>query len=71
MLLQKVDGEDALTALSVGNHDHVDSFLDGHKGWVFDSNTGNIRELRLASATEEVTQIVASQSLQPEPGVAA
>jgi mRNA-degrading endonuclease YafQ of YafQ-DinJ toxin-antitoxin module len=66
LLLQRVDGEDALIALSVGNHDHVDSFLDGHKGWVFDPTTGNIRELRLATATEEATQIVASQSLQAE-----
>lgn len=66
LLLQKVDGENALIALSVGNHDHVDSFLDGHKGWVFDPTTGNIRELRLATATEEATQIVASQSLRAD-----
>lgn len=66
LLLQQVDGEDTLIALSVGNHDHVDSFLDGHKGWVFDPSTGNIRELRLATATEETTQVVASQSLQVE-----
>jgi superfamily I DNA/RNA helicase/fructose-specific component phosphotransferase system IIB-like protein len=65
LLLQKVEGEDAFIALSVGNHDHVDSYLDGHKGWVFDL-TGNIRELRLATATEEATPVVASQSLQFE-----
>jgi superfamily I DNA/RNA helicase/mRNA-degrading endonuclease YafQ of YafQ-DinJ toxin-antitoxin module len=66
LLFQRVDGEDTLIALSVGNHDHVDSFLDGHKGWVFDPTTGNIREMRLATATEEATQVVASQSLQVE-----
>lgn len=66
MLFQRVDGEDGLIALCVGNHDHVDSFLDGHKGWVFDTS-GNIRELRLASATEEATQVVVSDSLQAEP----
>jgi superfamily I DNA/RNA helicase/mRNA-degrading endonuclease RelE of RelBE toxin-antitoxin system len=65
LLVQLVDGEDALIALCVGNHDHVDSFLDGHKGYVFDKN-GNLRELMLASATEETTQIVASQNLQTE-----
>ncbi|MBI4303785.1 MAG: UvrD-helicase domain-containing protein [Chloroflexi bacterium] len=65
LLIQRVDEEDAVIALCVGNHDHVDSFLDGHKGWVFDSN-GNIRELRMASATEEATQIVVSQNLQIE-----
>lgn len=65
LLIQRVDGEDSVIALCVGNHDHVDSFLDGHKGWVFDSS-GNIRELRMASATEEATQIVASQNLQTE-----
>jgi superfamily I DNA/RNA helicase len=63
LLLQRVDSEDAFIALCAGNHDHVDSFLDGHKGWIFDTN-GNIRELRLASATEEAAQVVVSQSLQ-------
>ncbi len=65
LLIQRMDAEDSIIALCVGNHDHVDSFLDGHKGWVFDQN-GNIRELRMASATEEATQIIASQNLQTE-----
>ena len=63
LLIQPVDGEDSIMAICVGNHDHVDSFLDGHKGWVFYPN-GNIRELRMASATEEATQIIASNKLQ-------
>lgn len=66
LLLQRVDDGDTVIALSVGNHDHVDSFLDGHKGWVFDPSTGNIRELRLATATEEATPVVFSQALQAE-----
>ena len=67
LLLQRVDNEDALIALSVGNHDHVGLVSRRHKGWVFDPRTGNIRELRLATATEEATQIVASRSLASEP----
>jgi hypothetical protein len=29
-----------MVALVVGTHDHVDSFLDGHRGYVFDGRTG-------------------------------
>jgi len=66
LLLQRVEGEDTFIALSAGNHDHVESFLDAHKGWVFDPNTKNIRELRVATAPEEATPVVVSQGLKAE-----
>ena len=40
LVFQKVQGSNALVALAVRKHDHVDSFLDGHKGHVFDPRTG-------------------------------
>jgi hypothetical protein len=55
-----------MVALVVGTHDHVDSFLDGHKGYVFDGKTGRLRELRLATATETAVEMVPSAELQGE-----
>ncbi len=57
---QRIDGEDALIALAVGTHDHVDAFLDGHKGFVFDPRTGRLKELRLATAEDTAVEIVPS-----------
>lgn len=65
LLFQKVSGEDSFIALAVGKHDHVDSFLDGHKGWIFTPN-GNLRELSVATATEQVTQVVPSRTVKEE-----
>src|SRR5271165_1371729 len=52
MVMQQTGAGDSLLALVVGTHDHVESFLDGHKGYVFDPSTGRVRELRLATAVE-------------------
>jgi len=62
-VFQKVDGSDSLIALCVGKHDHVDSFLDAHKGWVFDPRTGRMKELRLAAIDEVVVNAVVSTEL--------
>ncbi len=45
-----------MVALAVGTHDHVDLFLNGHKGYVFDQKTGQLRELRLGTATETAVE---------------
>lgn len=66
LVLQRGDSDDAMVALVVGTHDHVDSFLDGHKGYVFDGKTGRLRELRLATATETAVEMVPSVELQAE-----
>jgi superfamily I DNA/RNA helicase len=66
LVLQRSDSDDAMVALVVGTHDHVDSFLDGHKGYVFDGATGRLRELRLATATETTVEMVPSAELQAE-----
>jgi len=55
-----------MVALSVGTHDHVSSFLDGHKGYVFDEKTGQLRELRVGTATETAVEMVPSAALQAE-----
>jgi superfamily I DNA/RNA helicase len=55
-----------MVALVVGTHDHVEAFLDGHKGYVFDGKTGRLRELRLATATETAVEMVPSAELQGE-----
>jgi hypothetical protein len=55
-----------MVALVIGTHDHVDAFLDGHKGFVFDEKTGRLRELRLATATETAVEMVPSAELQAE-----
>ena len=60
LVFQKVQGSKALVALTVGKHDHVDSFLDGHKGHVFDPNTGRIRELRIATVEDTSVDVVPS-----------
>src|SRR5580700_3405107 len=66
LVLQRSDSDDAMVALVVGTHDHVDSFLDGYKGYVFDGRTGRVRELRLATATETAVEMVPSAELQAE-----
>lgn len=67
IVLQKADGsEEVLIALAIGKHDHVDSFLEGHKGWVFDPQKGQLRELRLATIDESSVEIVPSAGLVDE-----
>lgn len=66
LVLQRGDSDDVMVALVVGTHDHVDSFLDGHKGYVFDGKTGRLRELRIATATETAVEMVPSVELQAE-----
>ena len=63
MVLQTIEGSTGLIALSVGTHDHVDSFLDGHKGYIFDPKTGTLKELRLATADETTVEVVPSRTL--------
>jgi mRNA-degrading endonuclease RelE of RelBE toxin-antitoxin system len=36
LVLQLGDSGATMVALAVGKHDHVDSFLNGHRGYVFD-----------------------------------
>ena len=55
-----------MVALVVGTHEHVDSFLDGHKGYLFDAKTGHLKELRLGTATETTVELVPSVALQAE-----
>lgn len=66
LVLQRGDSDATLVALVVGTHDHVDSFLDGHKGYVFDERTGQLRELRVGTATETAVEMVPSAELQSE-----
>ncbi len=65
VVFQKVEGSEALVALCVGKHDHVDGFLDSHKGWVFDPATGRMKEMRLAAVDEATVNVVASNTLAP------
>jgi superfamily I DNA/RNA helicase len=66
LVLQRGDSDGIMVALVVGTHDHVESFLDGHKGYVFDEKTGQLRELRLGTATETAVELVPSAELQAE-----
>lgn len=66
LVLQRSDDEAELIALVVGTHDHVDAFLDGHKGYLFDGKTGRVRELRLATAAETSVEISPSADLTAE-----
>lgn len=66
LVLQRGDSDGVMVALSVGTHDHVSSFLDGHKGYVFDEKTGQLRELRVGTATETAVEMVPSAALQAE-----
>lgn len=66
LVLQRGDSDATLVALVVGTHDHVDSFLDGHKGYIFDERTGQLRELRIGTATETAVEMVPSAELQSE-----
>lgn len=66
MVLQRSDRADELVALVAGTHDHVDSFLDAHKGYLFDAKTGRVRELRLATATETAIEVAPSADLVAE-----
>jgi mRNA-degrading endonuclease RelE of RelBE toxin-antitoxin system len=63
LVLQQGDSNATMVALVVGTHDHVESFLDGHKGYVFDKKTGHLRELRLATATETVVEMATKASM--------
>ena len=66
LVLQRSDDDAELIAIVVGTHDHVDAFLDGHKGYLFDSKTGRVRELRLATAAETSVEISPSTDLAAE-----
>lgn len=66
LVLQETDAGGALVAIAVGTHDQVDSFLDGHKGYVFDAKTARVRELRLATVAETSVEMVPSADLQPD-----
>ncbi len=66
LVLQRSDDDSELLALVVGTHDHVDSFLDGHKGYLFDKKTGRVRELRLATSAETSVEIAPSADLAEE-----
>lgn len=68
LVFQRVEGSDAVIALTVGTHEHVDAFLDGHRGWVFDAKTGSLRELRVATIEESATNKVPSEFLAPSAG---
>jgi superfamily I DNA/RNA helicase len=59
-----------LVAITVGTHDQVDSFLDGHKGYVFDAKTARVRELRLATIAETSVEMAPSAALEPDEGEA-
>jgi superfamily I DNA/RNA helicase len=69
LVLQRGDSGATMVALAVGTHDHVSSFLDGHKGYVFDEKTGQLRELRLGTATETAVEMVPSAELQSEQAI--
>ena len=60
VVFQQVRDSGGLIALAVGTHDRVDSFLDGHKGHVFDPSSGRLKELRLASSDEASVDVVSS-----------
>ena len=66
LVLQESDSGATMVGLVVGKHDYVESFLDGHKGYVFDSKTGHLRELRHGTATETAVEMVPSGDLQSE-----
>lgn len=66
LVLQRGDTDAIMMALVVGTHDHVESFLDGHKGYVFDERTGQLRELRLGTAIDTAVEMVPSAELQDE-----
>jgi superfamily I DNA/RNA helicase len=66
MVLQRTESDSSLLALVVGTHDHVDSFLDGQKGFVFSPTTGRVRELRLATANETSISIAPSEAVAAE-----
>jgi len=68
MVMQRTESEDSLLALVVGTHDHVESFLDGQKGYVFDPTTGRVRELRLATAIETSITVAPSQNMVAKEG---
>ena len=63
LVLQWAEDGGALVALVLGTHDHVESFLDGHKGYVFDPKSGRVRELRLATSSETSIDIAPSPEL--------
>jgi mRNA-degrading endonuclease RelE of RelBE toxin-antitoxin system len=69
LMLQRGDSDGIMVALVVGKHDHVDSFLDGHKGYIFDERTGQLRELRIGTATETAVEMVPSAQLRAEQSV--
>jgi superfamily I DNA/RNA helicase len=66
MVMQRGDSGNTMVALVAGTHDHVDSFLDGHKGYVFDTATGKLRELRIATVSETQVEMVPSADLDVE-----
>ena len=68
LVLQQAEDDRALVALAVGTHDRIESFLDGHKGYVFDPKSGRVRELRLATSAETTIDIAPSPGLYSQGG---
>lgn len=64
LVLQKAENASALIALVVGKHDHVESYLDGHKGYVFDAKSGRVRALSLATSDKTSIDITPSAAVQ-------
>ena len=71
VVFQRITGSEhnSLIALCTGKHDHVDSFLDAHKGWVFDPLNGKMKELRLATIEETSVDTVSSSMLRKDEAV--
>ena len=63
LVLQRTENKSGLMALVVGTHDHVESFFDGSKGYIFDPATGRVRELRLATASDTSITVAPSENL--------
>ncbi len=62
LVLQETDAGGLVTVV-VGKHDYVESYLNGHKGYVFEGRTARVRELRTATADETSVQMVPSEEL--------
>lgn len=65
LVLQESDSG-GLVTLVVGTHDHVESFIDGYKGYVFDAKTARVRELRIATAAETTVEMAPSDDLETD-----
>lgn len=62
LVLQRSESANVLVALVVGNHVHVDSFLDAHKGCIFDAKNGRVCDMQVPTGTEAKVQRLAGPS---------